>query len=575
MSEKRRKILAIVGAVVLVVLINILLVDVRKKGTYDTVKELNDGWTLIFHGDTTELESVKKYVITHKIVKGDSLILRRVLSAEIPEDPVLRFKTYHAFVEAFRDGNRIYSNGESNYYKNKIVGCGVHFVYLGAMAQIYDGRTLELKFHFSEKDAWNELPSFEVVPADFAFVDFFARYSVSLMVGLFLVLFGVLALFLGVGAMFYGIKFFRVLIIGVLSSCLGVWTLCYTKLIQLFSFDFAFNTNLEYICLYLAPLSLCLLMLHMQYGRISKKLWLGLAVVAAFDVLLLTVTSILNFNDIVHFPKTLWVFHAYAFLSLVYVLVVVVLFRHKLDASAKILTLGVTVFGAVSVFDLLRYIVKTKFHLEHTPLDMSLLPLGTLAFVIMLGLSYLVYMYYLFTEKTKKDVLSVMAYRDSLTGIFNRAKCQQMFDNLDKKTADFAIVCIDMNGLKLANDHYGHNEGDRLIKTFATLFQDAFDGIGTAIRTGGDEFLAIVCEDHIGEVDAALAKMAELQMTRRADLPIPLEAAFGMAYKHELYKDGSAESDENARVKAEDVYRLADERMYAMKAGMKSDLVRK
>ena len=151
MSEKRRKILAIVGAVVL----------------------------------------VKKYVITHKVVKGDSLILRRVLSAEIPEDPVLRFKTYHAFVEAFRDGNRIYSNGESNYYKNKIVGCGVHFVYLGAMAQIYDGRTLELKFHFSEKDAWNELPSFEVVPADFAFVDFFARYSVSLMVGLFLVLFGV------------------------------------------------------------------------------------------------------------------------------------------------------------------------------------------------------------------------------------------------------------------------------------------------------------------------------------------------------------------------------------------------
>lgn len=575
MSEKHRKIWASVVAVVLVVLISILVFDVRKKGIYDSAIELNDGWTLIYHGDTTELESTEKYVITDNVIKGDSLILRRTLTIDIPDKPVLRFKTYHTFVEAYRDGSLLYSNGKSNYYNNKTVGSGVHFAYLGAVAQNFKGRTLELRYHFSENGASSELPSFEVIPADFAFMDFIARSSISLIVGLFLVLFGILALFLGVGAMFYGIKFFRILIIGILASCLGIWTLCYTKLIQLFSFDFAFNTNLEYICLYTAPLPLCLLMLHMQYGRIDRKRWLGIVFITGAGLLLLTVTSILNFTDIIHYPKTLWVFHTYAFLSLGYLLMSGILFKRNLDASAKILTLGISIFGAASALDIIRYIAKEQFHLEHSPLEMSLIPLGTLAFVILLVLSYLVYIYYLLTEKTKKDILSVMAYKDSLTGIFNRAKCQQIFDLLDKSAIDFAIVSIDLNGLKRTNDRYGHNEGDRLIKAFATAFREAFTGIGTAIRMGGDEFLAIVRKEHIDDIDATLAKMAELQKKHRADLPIPLEAAYGTAYKHELLSASNAESDGIAQIKAEDVYRLADERMYAMKSKMKSKLVRK
>ena len=146
---------------------------------------------------------------------------------------------------------------------------------------------------------------------------------------------------------------------------------------------------------------------------------------------------------------------------------------------------------------------------------------------------------------------------------------------LDKGFSDYAIVSIDMNGLKLANDNYGHNAGDTLIKTFANVFREAFAGIGTTIRVGGDEFLAIVRSEHVSDVDSALAKMAELQKTKSVDLPVPLEAAYGIAYRHELFKDEFIESAENIRVEAENVYHLADERMYAMKASMKSELVRK
>ena len=559
-------------AVVLVVIISIVVVALRKQGVYDSTIPLNHGWTLIFHGDTTEIESTEKYAIAERIVRGDSLILRRKLTAEIPQTPVLRFKTYQTFIEAYRDGKKIYTNSESNYRNHDLVGSGIHFVYLGI--SLVKDRTLELKFFFSENDAWNVLPSFQILPAKYAYNDYYARHSIALVVGLFLSLFGILALFLSAGMLFYKMKFFQLMMIGFLSICLGVWTLCFTKLFQLFSYDFTLNTNIEYAALYISPLPLYLLLLHMLYKQISKMLWSGLIIVACLDILIFTVTTILNFTDIVHYPQTLWVFHAYVILCVVYLFVAIISNKRIFDTPTRILTAGIFTFGTFAILELVRYHVMTSFHLEHTILGITWLPAGTLAFVILLVMSYIVYMYRLMSAKTEKDVLKEIAYRDSLTGIYNRAKSQRIFSSLTSTSADFAFVSIDMNGLKLINDRYGHNEGDRQLKAFATAFHEAFAEVGTTIRLGGDEFLAIVRHEHIAEVDTALAKMAELQKELSANLLTPLEAAYGVAYRHELSKDKNAHSKEMAQVEPEKVYQLADERMYAMKSVMKSTLVR-
>ena len=572
MSEKKRKILTCVFAVMLVVLTCIAIAGIRKQGVYDSVIKLNDGWTLIFHGDTTRIESTEKYVISERIIRGDSLILKRKLSADLPQNPVLRFKTYQTFVEVFRDGDWLYSNGKLSHKEKGLVGSGVHFVYLGAIS--HDSKTLDIKFYFSENDAWNVLPTFEVLPASYAYSDFYARHSLSLVVGLFLLLFGILALFLSAGMFFFGMKFFQIMMIGFLSVCLGIWTLSFTKLMQLFSINFTFNTCLEYISLYIAPLPLCLLLLHMRYKKISKARWWGLVVVATLDVLLFVVTTILNFTHILHYPQTLWVFHSYMVLCILYLFASEISNKSRLDTPTKILTAGVSTFGTFAILELLRYNLITYFHLEHTILGITWLPLGTLMFIILLVMSYIVYMYRLMSAKAEQDILKEIAYRDSLTGLYNRTKCQQIFDILDKNTADFAIVSIDVNGLKHVNDHYGHNKGDMLIKAFATAFHEAFTGIGTAIRMGGDEFLAIVRTEHILEVDNSIAKMAEHQKTHSKNLPISLEAAYGIACRHELSTNNNADSEEKVPVSAEKVYQLADKRMYAMKSAMKSKLVR-
>ena len=57
--------------------------------------------------------------------------------------------------------------------------------------------------------------------------------------------------------------------------------------------------------------------------------------------------------------------------------------------------------------------------------------------------------------------------------------------------------------------------------------------------------------------------MRELQKNCKEELPLPLETAYGIAYRSETNGD------------ADSVYREADRRMYEMKSSMKSKLVRK
>jgi diguanylate cyclase (GGDEF)-like protein len=53
-------------------------------------------------------------------------------------------------------------------------------------------------------------------------------------------------------------------------------------------------------------------------------------------------------------------------------------------------------------------------------------------------------------------------------------------------------VVIDLDGLKLVNDHAGHLAGDQMLVTFATELQTAARGVDLTGRIGGDEFIAIL-----------------------------------------------------------------------------------
>lgn len=89
--------------------------------------------------------------------------------------------------------------------------------------------------------------------------------------------------------------------------------------------------------------------------------------------------------------------------------------------------------------------------------------------------------------------LERMSYMDILTGLGNRNKYTVTLQALEQNPLkSLGVVYLDINGLKAANDMYGHSYGDHLISRTAELLKDFFHN--DVFRTGGDEFV-VLCRD--------------------------------------------------------------------------------
>lgn len=106
--------------------------------------------------------------------------------------------------------------------------------------------------------------------------------------------------------------------------------------------------------------------------------------------------------------------------------------------------------------------------------------------------------------KTHEDVtdrrqtesrMAHMAYHDGLTDLPNRAAflqaLTQMIEACEGTGEEFAVLCVDLDGLKEVNDVFGHALGDKLLIEVAQRLQDSARG-GVVARLSGDEFGLII-----------------------------------------------------------------------------------
>ena len=87
------------------------------------------------------------------------------------------------------------------------------------------------------------------------------------------------------------------------------------------------------------------------------------------------------------------------------------------------------------------------------------------------------------------------ARHDVLTGLLNRRGLEQALRELwtgQRFAGTASLVVVDLDGLKLVNDHAGHLAGDQMLVTFGTELQTAARGVDLTARIGGDEFIAIL-----------------------------------------------------------------------------------
>jgi len=157
------------------------------------------------------------------------------------------------------------------------------------------------------------------------------------------------------------------------------------------------------------------------------------------------------------------------------------------------------------------------------------------------------------TEARKEFAdLKSHAYRDSLTGLFNRAYGMMTFNLwLDEKKR-FAVIFVDLDSLKYVNDVFGHAEGDIYIiragEHLKTFTPDAL-----VCRIGGDEYMLLA--PGFG-FDDALARMNEVAKNLRNDEhQLDKEYTYNMSF-------GIASVDRDNILPAGDILGAADMRMY-------------
>lgn len=161
-------------------------------------------------------------------------------------------------------------------------------------------------------------------------------------------------------------------------------------------------------------------------------------------------------------------------------------------------------------------------------------------------------------EQEYRWELERMAYTDALTGIGNRAAfTREMAAFAEQEKA--ACVVADVNNLKVGNDRYGHEEGDRMIRDAAECIREVFRENGVCYRIGGDEFCVLIREDDSAQIRESLQRLEQLTVEKNAVRRMPLTIACGYALR------------ENAQETMEELFNRADEIMYDVKFRMKKE----
>ncbi|MDZ7838133.1 MAG: histidine kinase N-terminal 7TM domain-containing protein [Actinomycetota bacterium] len=78
-------------------------------------------------------------------------------------------------------------------------------------------------------------------------------------------------------------------------------------------------------------------------------------------------------------------------------------------------------------------------------------------------------------RKKAEQKIKYLSFHDSLTGLYNRYFFEEELKRLDtERMYPISIIIGDVNGLKLINDTFGHNQGDKLLRKIAQILKDCF-----------------------------------------------------------------------------------------------------
>jgi len=156
-------------------------------------------------------------------------------------------------------------------------------------------------------------------------------------------------------------------------------------------------------------------------------------------------------------------------------------------------------------------------------------------------------------KKQEQKQIEYLSFHDPLTGLYNRRYMEDSIKRLDTdRNIPFSIIAADVDGLKLTNDAYGHEMGDKLLITAAEILKKSCRKEDIVCRVGGDEFLILLPNIDENKVKEIIKRIAEESQNTKLDSVI-VSLAVGYSTKNKKEKN------------IIEVYKEADNNMYKNK----------
>ncbi|MBL9069299.1 MAG: diguanylate cyclase [Sphingopyxis sp.] len=163
--------------------------------------------------------------------------------------------------------------------------------------------------------------------------------------------------------------------------------------------------------------------------------------------------------------------------------------------------------------------------------------------------------------ESEKAMLAHRASHDMLTAMPNRSAFDEQLalriQAADKRGERFAVLFVDADNFKAANDNHGHHAGDALLVELSTRIKDTLRKGDFAARIGGDEFIVIIDPLDPDIAPEALAERIQKSVSRPVALPDGDEYRLRISIGVAVYPDHG--------VDATALLTIADAAMYADK----------
>lgn len=562
MKEKNRKIWQGIRSVMLVITVVVVFVAVTSgiamSGKNSISEVIQTQWTVFKHMDDGRQSNIVTTDISEANFRKNDSGTRLTATAKIPnggaDGIMLQMCLKRTAYEIEIEGKKITSYEIGRYKKNKSLGNGYHFI--GIDAEDY-GKKITVSFFMNRQDSYENIRGIDFVDGKDAEANLASKNFVFILLCSFLVVFGMIISLIG-AIMFHKVGYSQFLYIGCYSFLIGLYVLSSRYLLQIFNPNLLVNTFLEYFTLFLLPAPIMLYSLEIVSKK-RKIFRLYMKIYVVVDLAATAATAIAYFFYDLHLNRVSGYYRGFMVVGL-FSLFIAQFKKLFTNVEDKLRTSGFWVLIISNTIALLSFVLsKNPGGMSDIPI--YLMPIGNIYMILALLFSYLIDYMKVFKDDVERQVLLRMAYTDSMTGLYNRAKSMEEFEKLDNGIEPYCVVWLDLNYLKRTNDRYGHEEGDMLITRFSGILKKAFEDTGTVCRMGGDEFCVVIKRSmNDMKIGKCIDKMLELIDEDNED-----EHKYFMQTSY-----GIAGSEEFDIPKTDGVCSRADERMYEMKVKMKA-----